>query len=52
MKATSYVYILISRDIINSNNSSLKSKLNLGDFSYHTYSFLEKSISYYSYIKN
>ena len=39
-------------DKVNSNNSSLKSKLNLGDFSYHTYSFLEKSISYYSYIKN
>lgn len=30
----------------------LKEKLNLDGFSYHSYSFLEKSLSYFSYTKN
>lgn len=37
---------------MNSTNNNLKKKLNLVDFSYHTYSFLEKAVSYFSYSKN
>lgn len=37
---------------MNANNSQLKKTINLDGFSYHTYSFLEKSISYFSYLKN
>lgn len=37
---------------MNNFNVNLKKKLNLDGFSYHSYSILEKSISYYSYNKN
>jgi hypothetical protein len=37
---------------MNSMNTNLRKKLNFDDFSYHSYSVLEKSISYYSYNKN
>lgn len=37
---------------MNTNNVQLKAKLNLDGFSYHTYSFLEKSVSYFSYTRN
>lgn len=37
---------------MNSKNNQLKKKLNIEGFTYHTYSFLEKSISYYYYNKN
>ena len=33
-------------------NKNLKKNINFGAFSYKTYSFLEKSLSYYSYSKN
>lgn len=33
-------------------NINLKKKLNLDGFSYHTYSYLEKSVSYYYYTRN
>ena len=36
---------------MNIKNINLKKKLNFDGFSYHTYSFLEKSISYFSYSK-
>lgn len=36
---------------LNSNNSD-KNSINFDGFSYHTYSFLEKSVSYFSYSKN
>lgn len=39
-------------DKMQSVNLQLKKRLNLDGFSYHTYSFLEKSISYYSYTRN
>lgn len=39
-------------DKMKSVNLNFKKRLNLEGFSYHTYSFLEKSISYYSYTKN
>lgn len=37
---------------MNSKNNQLKKKLNIEGFTYHTYTFLEKSVSYYSYNKN
>jgi hypothetical protein len=37
---------------MNKKNINLKKNLNFDGFSYHTYSFLEKSISYYSYSNN
>jgi len=37
---------------MNIKNINLKKNLNFDGFSYHTYSFLEKSISYFSYNKN
>ncbi|WP_211290306.1 hypothetical protein [Polaribacter gangjinensis] len=37
---------------MNNKNSQLKKKLNIEGFTYHTYTFLEKSVSYYSYNKN
>jgi hypothetical protein len=37
---------------MNSFNSNLKKKINLEGFSYHSYSILEKSVSYYSSSKN
>lgn len=37
---------------MNRNNINLKKQLDLDGFSYHTYSFLEKSISYYYYTRN
>jgi hypothetical protein len=39
-------------DVMNDHNINLKKDLNLGGFSYHTFSFLEKSVSYYSYRQN
>lgn len=39
-------------DEMNKNNSQLKKNINLDGFTYHTYSDLEKAISYYSYSKN
>lgn len=36
---------------MNRNNFNLKKSLNFDGFSYHTYSYLEKSISYYHYIR-
>jgi hypothetical protein len=39
-------------DKMNIDNINLKKSLNLDGFSYHTYSFLEKSISYFSYSRN
>ena len=39
-------------DLMNGNNINLKKKLNLDGFSYHTYSFLEKSVNYFYYSKN
>ena len=37
---------------MNIKNINLKKNLNFDGFTYHTYSFLEKSISYFSYSKN
>lgn len=37
---------------MNKRNNNLKKRLNLEGFTYHTYSFLEKSISYFSYNNN
>lgn len=37
---------------MNKNNINLKEKLNLDGFSYHTYSFLEKSVGYFHYTRN
>lgn len=37
---------------MNTKNKSLKKNINFGGFSYRTYSYLEKSLSYYSYSKN
>lgn len=37
---------------MNIKNINLKKNLNFDGFSYHTYSFLEKSISYFSYSQN
>jgi hypothetical protein len=37
---------------MNSKSNQLKKKLNIEGFTYHTYSYLEKSVSYYSYNKN
>ncbi|WP_439130524.1 hypothetical protein [Polaribacter sp.] len=37
---------------MNANNYLLKKSINLDGFSYHTYSFLEKSVAYFSYSKN
>ena len=34
------------------NNKQLKETINLDGFSYHTYSFLEKSVGYFSYTRN
>ena len=39
-------------DVMNDHNIQFKKKLNLDGFSYHTFSFLEKSVSYYSYRNN
>jgi hypothetical protein len=39
-------------DVMKIKNSSLKKNINIAGFSYHTYSFLEKSISYYRYRNN
>ena len=39
-------------DFMNDHSIDLKKNLNLDGFSYHTFSFLEKSVSYYSYRKN
>lgn len=39
-------------NLMNANNTNLTKKLDLDGFSYHTYSFLEKSISYFYYTKN
>lgn len=37
---------------MNTKNNQLKKKLNIEGFTYHTYSSLEKSVSYYLYNKN
>lgn len=37
---------------MNSKNNQLKNKLIIEGFTYHTYSYLEKSVSYYRYNKN
>ncbi len=37
---------------MNTHNYQLKKALNLDGFSYHTYSFLEKSVNYFSYSRN
>lgn len=37
---------------MNANNYQLKKSINLDGFSYHTYSFLEKSLNYFSYSRN
>lgn len=39
-------------DEMNKNNVQLKKNLNLDGFAYHTYSFLEKSVGFYSYRNN
>lgn len=39
-------------DVMNDHSINFKKNLNLDGFSYHTFSYLEKSISYYSYRKN
>lgn len=39
-------------NLMNLNNSSYSKNINLDGFSYHTYSFLEKSISYFYYTRN
>ena len=39
-------------DEMNEHSINFKKNLNLDGFSYHTFSFLEKSVSYYSYRKN
>lgn len=37
---------------MNNKNSNLKKNINFDGFSYHTYSFLEKSVSYFYYTRN
>jgi hypothetical protein len=39
-------------DAMNTSNIQLKENLNLDGFSYHTYSFLEKSVGYFLYTRN
>ncbi|WP_405566157.1 hypothetical protein [Polaribacter sp. Asnod6-C07] len=39
-------------NLMDVNNTDQSKNINLDGFSYHTYSFLEKSISYYSYTRN